>query len=75
MEAIEQLERTISTHLLYSPHLVPRNFHILSKYEGRTVRTWIKKRNVVFCDDSFERLVCHWWKCVENGGNDNDVKR
>jgi hypothetical protein len=29
----------------------------------------------VFCDDSFERLVCHWWKCVENGGNDNDVKR
>jgi len=37
--------------------------------EGRTVRTWIKKQNVEFCDDRFERLVCCWWEYVENGGN------
>jgi hypothetical protein len=41
--------------------------------EGRTVRTWIKKQNVEFCDNSFEKLVNLWWKCVENG--DNDVER
>lgn len=36
---------------------------------GRTVRTWMKKQSVgLFCD-SFEKLVHHWQKCVENGGD------
>lgn len=40
-----------------------------SRNEGWSVRTWIKKQNVEFCYDSFEKLVYRWWKCVENGGN------
>ena len=71
MQAIEQSDLAISPHLLYSPHLVPCNVHIffLSRNEGRTVRTWIKKQNVAFCDDRCEKLFCCWWKCVGNGGD------
>jgi hypothetical protein len=28
------------------------------------------RNNVEFCDDSFEKVVCYSWKCVESGGND-----
>jgi hypothetical protein len=30
---------------------------------------WIKKQSVAFFRDGFEKLVHHWWKCVENGGD------
>jgi hypothetical protein len=70
MQAIEQLDLTISPHLLYGPHFVLCNFQLFSRNEGGTVRIWIKKQNVEFCDDSFQKFVCCWWKCVESGGND-----
>jgi hypothetical protein len=30
---------------------------------------WKKKQSVALFSDGFEKLVHHWWKCVENGGD------
>jgi hypothetical protein len=35
----------------------------------RIVRTWMKKQSVEFFHVSFQKLVQHWKKCVENRGD------
>jgi hypothetical protein len=83
MEAIEKLDLTIVPHPPYSPDLAPCDFHLFPKMKEdlcgylcdsdeeveRIVRTWMKKQSVGFFRDSFQKLVHHWKKGVENGGD------
>jgi histone-lysine N-methyltransferase SETMAR len=76
-----KLDFTIVPHPPYSPHLAPCDFHIFPKKKEdlhgymhdsseeveRIVRTWTKKQSVKFFHGSFQKLVHHWKKSVENG--------
>jgi len=29
------------------------------------VRKWFQKQNTIFLKDGYQKLVQHWWKCIE----------
>jgi hypothetical protein len=61
---------TYNFHFFPDLKETPRG-HVYVSNEGveRYVRTWMKKQIVEFFCDGFEKLVCLWQKCVENGGD------
>jgi hypothetical protein len=48
---------------------IPGYLYDSSEEMERIVRTWTKKKSVAFFHDGFQKLVHHWKKCVENGGD------
>jgi hypothetical protein len=74
MEAIERLHLTISPHLIYSPHSVPRNFHLFPDMkEGlsgpgsgnnmwSSVMTALRERDWSIVGGSVWRMVVMMWR-------------
>ena len=69
-------------HPLYSPDLVPSDFHFflhLKKFLGGkrfdndddlkdTVQKWLTSQVAAFCEEGIQKLVPHYSKCLNNSG-------
>ena len=80
---IQCLDFSVLPHPLYSPDLVPSDFHLFPKLKEHlkgqrfscdeevksAVRKWFQKQNTNFFKDGFQKLVWQWQKCIEVHGD------
>ena len=83
IDALETLKFEVLSHPLYSPDLVPGNFHFFPHLKRdlkgthftsddevkQAVMSWIKQRTPEFFIDGMHKLVLRWEKCIERQGD------
>jgi len=82
-DAIQHLDFSVLPHPPYSPDLAPSDLHLFPKLKEHlkgqhlscdeevksAVRKWFQKQNIDFFKGRFQKLVQHWWKCIEVHGD------
>jgi len=82
-DAIQHLDFSVLSLPPFSPDLAPSDFHLFPKlkehFKGQrfscdeevksAVRKWFQKQNTNFFKDGSQKLVQHWWKCIEVRGD------
>jgi len=82
-DAIQCLDFSVLLHPPYSPDLASSDFRLFPKLKEHlkgqrfscdkevksAVRKWFQKQNTNFFKDGFQKLVQHWWKCIEVHGD------
>jgi len=80
-DSIQRLDFSVLLLPPYSPDLAPGDFHLFPKLKEHlkrfscdeelksAVRRWFQKQNTDFFKDGSQKLVQHWWKCIEVHGD------